>query len=549
MSGDPTTSQRTEDVGADPRRGWFAPTRPGPSRRAFAAVISITVVLLLSWLMISLDLPGSYDAVHDGRAVTRVLDVDDSARVRVGDARRVGAPKGYRGDRGTPYAVVKAELRMGNDIGRMRIDLDAPVGVDARDVALRARTPSAVVELHRTEDGDPWVSVERVRSGRLIVDVLVAMPSEGLSFDVPEDAPKLRDATHPYDDKVVDEAASGRRLRWLHQNAVWLSALVLLLGIAVPVLVAVLVRRRWYRSITVQAAATTPPTGPPKTMRALDAAVVTMGADGVDPADGFAGHVLELVARERVRLRHTKDPRTGEGSVFGIGAARAATASTDGGIDAAALAVVESPLDAAAIALLTAVANASGDTVQLPDATRLVADAVVHPSRSGDVDQARLAWRRALADAAAQLRIIERPRWVPIAIIAALTGLLAIVAAVLAVVAQLDGTRATAWYLVVLASGPAGILAMLARELRSWVRVARARTGDRRAWVAWREVLRGQASAGSTVDVRNLPFAAATGPVTGIAPRLAGPSSVGLAAATPATVDALRVLAGGRPIG
>ena len=39
------------------------------------------------------------------------------------------------------------------------------------------------------------------------------------------------------------------------------------------------------------------------------------------------------------------------------------------------------------------------------------------------------------------------------------------------------------------------------------------------------------------IRTRNLPFAAATGRVAGVAPRLAGPSSVGLAAATPATAS------------
>jgi hypothetical protein len=82
------------------------------------------------------------------------------------------------------------------------------------------------------------------------------------------------------------------------------------------------------------------------------------------------------------------------------------------------------------------------------------------------------------------------------------------------------------------------------RDARRWRRVAPLRLQARARWLEWRAAL--GAADGPSADARALPYAAATGDVERVAATTAAPDAVGLAAATPATVAALRALAGVR---
>jgi hypothetical protein len=132
-----------------------------------------------------------------------------------------------------------------------------------------------------------------------------------------------------------------------------------------------------------------------------------------------------------------------------------------------------------------------------------------------------------------------------VALLALACWVLVLVGVGAGVMSDLDGTSALAWLIAAAFLAPALILSALTYEQRGWTRVCPDRFDERLRWVAWRSVL-DEAATGGGVDPRVLPYAAATGSIAGIAPRRAGPTDVGLAAATPELIASLRRVAGAR---
>ena len=513
------------------RGGWYSPTRHGPSVTLLAGAVALGACALLAWLAFGID---AFHSHASTKPVTRTLRIDDSGQLRLPDGRTQAA-KPYRATRGLRYAVTRTDVAMPDDAARLLIRLELPAGVEPRDAVLRARTPAAVVRLRRSGDDEvPYVDVTRVRRGDVSVDVLVALPAEGLLVDEPDDAPKLASATKPYDENVVEEARSGRRLAQLHRRAGWLVTGALVLGMLLPIGLLIATRRRWYLGAPKPKLGGAAPAGPPDSKLAIEAAAITRGARGVGIPDAFAAHVLELVARDDVKLRHTMDPRTGEGSVLGIG-----TALSDAPEDAP----DASTLDGAALRLLAAVANRERDTVQLPDSERHVVEQI--RSLGTDLDTARTTWRIALERELGAYGVVEHVRIRTLAIITAAFGVVLVASVLIALISTLDGTSVTAWFIAAATLAPTILLGAIVREQRGWIRVRPGRQAERLRWVAWRDALVATAASGTgAADLRVLPYAVAIKQHEGIAPRRAGPTDVGLAAATPVLIANLRRIAG-----
>lgn len=515
----------------NPRRGWIRPAKPGPTNLQIMLSVAIVIVGLILWATLSIDITRSVLNKHKV-SKSLILHIDSSGRMK-SDGVQSGKAKIYRSKYGIDYVAVPGNFVMRSNIENLNITAELPVFVEEQDVVIRARTPSAVVDLDRTKDDSdaPIIDIKRVRSGDIDVQLLVLIPVEGMVVGAVDNPPSLTKLTKPFDQDVVRDVKSGRRLAWLRNNVILFSILVFTLGIMLPLGWLIVVRRGWYYEIPKSVPGELAPTTAPSNRPPLTAAAITRGSMGLKRGPAFAGQVLDMIARDVIKLHHTFDPNSGEGSALNIGEAMIKLRAGE----------KLKKLDKAALELLCVLASANGELVQLPDVPHRV-NSLLQGYKS-ELLKPRAEWLLALDDHIDEVGIVEHAKWERASLLALIGGILVASSALVALFSSLDGTRALAWYVLILSLGPALLLGLLGRDQQRWVRVKGVRKDERLKWLAWREVLN-KATGDSTFDqAKNLPYAAASGSVEGIASELAGPTDTGLSAATPKLIAALHAIA------
>lgn len=480
-------------------QGWVAPAEPGPSRRFAIAVAAGGVLLGLLWALLVLDVADG--ALGSSRASTLEVEVRADGSLRVpgvkwnGDVRMLA-------EGSTAFALARAPLP---DLeGETKLTFRLDPSLEPSDVAVRIVAPHADVSLRRTEGGQPRAQVATRGSSKGTLHVTTPQDTST------KDLRPLRGATRSIDSRVAEIADDRAALGRLRGNWPWLVALGAVLSIAVPLLLWWRARRSFF-SMRLPGPGTSATTGPPSSLDPVGAAILVAGAEGVDVTRAFAGHVLDLVERRQLQLRRVSGGDHPAGSLLGLAHAEEMTA------------------DDAAVTALRSVSLADQITVELPDArTRRVA--MPETARDG--------WRDHVAARARFERVVEQAATTRVAAATAAVGVLGAVALVDALLADLDGRRASAFLVAVLMIPAASILAAWLRDARGWRRVERSRRLERAQWLAWRDAVT-KAGAGG-LDLRSLPLVVATGPVTGIVRDAASPIAVGLQAVTGSTVGALR---------
>ncbi|MCW2955463.1 MAG: hypothetical protein JWO69_332 [Thermoleophilia bacterium] len=513
--------------------GWLTPARPGPTRRVALLLLAACAAGFALWAAFGTGQLSA--AVADEPQVREVtLRLGGDGRIRAGSAQSGEASVLERD--GSRFTFTRLSVAPG--AGTTRFTVDVPAGVPASAPTLRVRADGRRVTLRRTKDGDvPSATVEGLDAGEEVA-VVVTVPARLLADMRDREATGTLDAqTRPVDAEVAGNRADQERLTWLRDAAWLIAALGVLLCVVVPLVLWRRARLRFFHIGAVPRAGKDVPAGPPGSMPAVDAAMLTCGTRRLDVADAFAGHVLELVDRELVRLMRTLDPREGNGVRFGLAAAR--DRIMEEGAEREQGAEQQRVLDAPAVHLLAAMSGDSGETAVLADSSTRLATRLTDPR----VEPARREWAAAVERHARSLGYVEEPRYRRLfvaAVVAAAVGAVSVVAALVAWGSP--GARATMLLAGVAALALAAVLEWWRRDARRWRRVAPLRMTERGRWLAWRAAL-GREGA-PPADVRALPYAAATGKVDRVAPATAAPAAVGLAAATPATIEALRKLAG-----
>jgi hypothetical protein len=246
-------------------------------------------------------------------------------------------------------------------------------------------------------------------------------------------------------------------------------------------------------------------------------------------------------------MRRTLDPRVGSGALIGLAHAHGdpdediARNDTSDPQGATRHEARTSDIDDSVVAILESLTADGSSELAVPDsatrAQRMLTQA------GGAHDQALVAWDVELHHREAQLAVVETAKWyVPRALAAALIviGVIGVMSAVFIIDAP---GRASSWWIVALCLFiNAFVLERCARDMRRWRRVHRNWRVERAAWLEWRSHL--GANAADPADVRNIPYAAATGNVENVARVLAAPSTVGLHAVTPQTISTLRLFGG-----
>ncbi|MCW2961891.1 MAG: hypothetical protein JWM90_2278, partial [Thermoleophilia bacterium] len=306
--------------------GWITPAKPGPTRRDVLLLVGVAATLFLLWSLFGTGwLTNRGD--DDKRVDEVVLQLEPDGTIRAatndGDAADATWPIEVRSRAGVRFFVARSRGEVTDTSGPLRISVDVPAGVARAAPTLRVLAPGHRVRLRRDKDEVPTALVDDFTPGDELT-VMVTLPARqlrGLSDVGPEG--ELDAVTRPFDDAIAGNRDDQAKLRRLRGDAWWLA----LLGIVVTALVPLFLWRRarvdFLRIGAIPAASTKLPTGPPGKGHAVDAAVLTRGTRGVDPASAFAGHVLDMVGREQVRLRRTLDPREGSGVRFGIASASA----------------------------------------------------------------------------------------------------------------------------------------------------------------------------------------------------------------------------------
>lgn len=544
-----------------PARGWCAPARPGPARRTALLLLGGTLLAATVWALIATGV--LVDAVLDERRPTRLtLDVELDGRVdaRVsgggtGDAE-VGRPRSeIRSSGSAGFQVTR--LRVAPPEGRgLRVRVALPPGADDATATLRVIPQGGGGVVTRGEDGTPKARVEPRQVGEH-VDLLLVVPLSSLEIPAMQrDAGSLASVTRPLDEAIEQRRHAMERFRSFREGWWWLAPLAALVAAGGPLFGWWLARRRFFSLPPLPRQPKDPPVRPPSSLPAVTAGALTRGAAGIAQADAYAAQVLELVDSERLRMRRAAHPGYGTGVMVGVAGvlvgvtAEAAEAGAEvevpvpSRVDAA---PEPTRLGAAAIALLLATSPASmqGGALHVPDSKRQMEQLLAKVASTPALHEARAGWKAALREHLDEQGLVQRAPARLVAAGALAAAALSVACAVIATTADLAGARATWWLGFVAAAALTAVQVAQWRDVRRWRRVRHRHAAARVRWLAWRAVL-GATGRDVPLDLRNLPYAAATGDVKGIAPSVAAIDDVGLAAVTTGTVRSLRMVAGAR---